>query len=65
MNFKFYRPQLEYIDILEPSLRNTGEYIISPANYRMRQNINNDLQFGFIQINLTNPNAYSGLSITP
>lgn len=65
MNFKFYRPQLEYIDVLEPSLRNIGEYIIAPANYRMRQNINNDLQFGFIQVNLTNPNSYSGLPITP
>lgn len=65
MNFKFYRPQLEFIDVLEPSLRNNGEYIIAPANYRMRQNINNDLQFGFIQINLTNPNSYSGLPITP
>lgn len=65
LNSKFHRPQLEYIDVLEPSLRNIGEYTIAPANYRMRQNINNDLQFGFIQINLTNPNSYSGLPITP
>ncbi|XP_037921986.1 protein mesh isoform X5 [Hermetia illucens] len=60
------RPQLEYIDMIDASITNTGSYIIAPANYRNRWNPNNnDMQFGFIHINLTNPTDYSGLDISP
>ena len=60
------RPQLEYIDMLEEQITNTGVYTIAPANYRLRDNIRNvDMQFGFIQINLTNPEQFSGLRISP
>ncbi|XP_033217639.1 protein mesh isoform X2 [Belonocnema kinseyi] len=59
-------PQLEYIDILEEGTTNTGIYTITPANYRNRENFfHQDMHFGFIQINLTNPSQYSGLDITP
>lgn len=60
------RPELEYIDMLEEQYTNTGVYVISPANFRLRNNPRNvDMQFGFIQINLTNPEQFSGLSISP
>ena len=50
------RPELEFIDMIETQLTNTGAYTIIPANYRMRDNPRTvDMQFGFIQINLTNP----------
>uniref|UniRef100_T1PEZ0 AMOP domain protein n=1 Tax=Musca domestica TaxID=7370 RepID=T1PEZ0_MUSDO len=58
-------PQLEYIDVIEAASSNTGHYIISPQNYINRNNINNDLQFGFIQINLTDPQQYNNLKISP
>ncbi|XP_036324062.1 protein mesh isoform X2 [Rhagoletis pomonella] len=58
-------PQLEYIDVIEAGLTNTGSYVIYPNNYINRNNYNNDLQFGFLQINLTNPQQYSGLKISP
>uniref|UniRef100_A0A1B0FP21 Sushi domain-containing protein n=1 Tax=Glossina morsitans morsitans TaxID=37546 RepID=A0A1B0FP21_GLOMM len=58
-------PQLEYIDVIEAGLTNTGHYIIAPQNYVNRNNINNDLQFGFLQINLTDPQQYNGLQISP
>uniref|UniRef100_A0A0K8UMU0 Extracellular domains-containing protein CG31004 n=1 Tax=Bactrocera latifrons TaxID=174628 RepID=A0A0K8UMU0_BACLA len=58
-------PQLEYIDSIEAGLTNTGSYVIYPKNYVNRNNYNNDLQFGFLQINLTNPEQYSGLKISP
>uniref|UniRef100_A0A0A1WDK4 Extracellular domains-containing protein CG31004 n=1 Tax=Zeugodacus cucurbitae TaxID=28588 RepID=A0A0A1WDK4_ZEUCU len=58
-------PQLEYIDVIEAGLTNTGSYVIYPKNYVNRNNYNNDLQFGFLQINLTNPEQYSGLKISP
>ncbi|XP_020713696.1 protein mesh isoform X3 [Ceratitis capitata] len=58
-------PQLEYIDTIEAGLTNTGSYVIYPNNYINRNNYNNDLQFGFLQINLTNPEQYSGLKISP
>lgn len=61
-----YSPQLEYIDMIETGITNTGVYTIAPANYRLRDNrANNDMQFGFIQINLTNPENFSGLRISP
>ncbi|KAJ6640082.1 Protein mesh [Pseudolycoriella hygida] len=60
------RPQLEYIDNLDAGMTNTGVYVISPANYRNRDNnATRDMQFGFIQINLTNPETFSGLRISP
>ncbi|EDV90809.1 protein mesh isoform X2 [Drosophila grimshawi] len=58
-------PQLEYIDIIEASLTNTGSYVITPSNYLNRHNINNDMQFGFLQINLTQPAQYSNLALSP
>lgn len=61
-----FRPQLEYIDVLESSATNTGVYVIGSGNYRNRDNRKQvDMQFGFIQINLTNPEQYSGLRISP
>ncbi|XP_008548218.1 protein mesh isoform X3 [Microplitis demolitor] len=60
------RSEFEYIDILERGTTNTGEYIIVPAAYRNRETpYQLNMQFGFIQINLTNPAEYSGLQITP
>lgn len=60
------RPELEYIDVLEETITNTGAYTIAPGNYRLRNNHRvNDMQFGFIQINLTNPENFNGLRITP
>lgn len=60
------RPELEYIDMLEPSTTNVGYYTIAPNNYRQRDNrIHTDMQFGFIKINLTNPEQYAGLSVSP
>lgn len=59
-------PQLEYIDLIEGGTTNTGVYIIGTGNYRNRDNRKQvDMQFGFIQINLTNPEQYSGLPISP
>ncbi|XP_035785156.1 protein mesh-like isoform X2 [Anopheles albimanus] len=60
------RPELEFIDMLETQLTNTGVYTIVPANYRNRDNTRTvDMQFGFIQINLTNPEQYNNLRISP
>lgn len=60
------RPELEYIDMLEPSTMNAGYYMIAPNNYRQRDNrMHTDMQFGFIKINLTNPDQYAGLTISP
>ncbi|XP_072945598.1 protein mesh isoform X1 [Epargyreus clarus] len=60
------RPQLEYIDMIEVGVANTGEYIINPQNFRNRDNImHNDMQFGFLQINLTTPEVFKGVSISP
>ncbi|XP_068155674.1 protein mesh isoform X2 [Drosophila tropicalis] len=58
-------PQLEYIDVIEASYSNTGSYVITPSNYINRNNINSDMQFGFLQINLTQPEQYSGLALSP
>lgn len=61
-----FSPQLEFIDTLESSTSNTGVYVISPGNYRNRDNRKHvDMQFGFIRIELTNPEQYSGLPISP
>lgn len=62
----FCRPQLIYIDMLENSITNAGFYTINPENYRVRENPDLlNLEFGFIQINLTNPEQYSGLKLSP
>lgn len=62
----YFRPELEYIDMIEAQLTNTGSYTIAPANYRLRDNPRTvDMQFGFIQINLTNPEQFNGLAISP
>ncbi|KAL1114994.1 hypothetical protein AAG570_007817, partial [Ranatra chinensis] len=59
-------PQFKYIDLLEAGVPNTGSYIISPANYRQRNNYYlDDMVYGFLQINLTNPTQYEGLTISP
>lgn len=60
-----FSPQLQYIDVIEESATNTGHYTISPQNYINRNNINSDMQFGFLQINLTNPQQYNNLQISP
>lgn len=60
------RPQLEYIDMISAGVANTGEYTILPQEFRNRENImHNDMQFGFLQINLTTPDVYKGISISP
>lgn len=47
------KPEFIYIDQLV-TLQNAGEYTISPGEYANRDNTPlQDLQFGFIQINLT------------
>lgn len=52
--------------MLESGTTNLGAYIISASNYRNRDNRKHvDMQFGFIQINLTNPENFSGLRISP
>ncbi|XP_049791789.1 protein mesh isoform X2 [Schistocerca nitens] len=59
-------PELVYIDILETGTPNAGSFTIAPANFRNRNNyLVTDAHFGFIQINLTNPEIYAGSSISP
>lgn len=60
------KPELQFIDILAEGVQNGGVYTIAPGDYRLRDNIlTSDMQFGFIQINLTNPTENSGMSISP
>jgi len=60
------RPELLYIDMIEESAVNTGTYTISPGNFRSRSNPRVDnLKFGFIHINLTNPATHAGLTVSP
>lgn len=56
-----------FIDTIEASITNTGTYTIAPANYRLRDNRLNttNVQFGFLQIRLNNPEQFSGLRISP
>lgn len=43
-----------------------GYYIIRPAKYRDEYNpYQQDLTFGFLQLNLTEPFQHTGLNITP
>lgn len=61
-------PDFVYIDVLAEGVTNTGEYTISPATYRNRDNrAFQDLRFGFIQINLTDSITVgsSDVTITP
>ncbi|BES91125.1 AMOP [Nesidiocoris tenuis] len=61
------RPQFMYIDTLENSVTNAGAYTIIPASYKNRNNIDkfDSIMYGFVQINLTVPISYRGLTITP
>ncbi|XP_076249642.1 sushi domain containing 2 mesh [Calliopsis andreniformis] len=59
-------PEFEYITVLEVAYTNLGYYIIRPAKYRDENNpYQQDMTFGFIQLNLTEPNQYFSLNITP
>ncbi|KAK2579800.1 hypothetical protein KPH14_008682 [Odynerus spinipes] len=59
-------PELKFISDLEPSYSNTGSYVIRPSNYRDAYNPDvQDMVFGFIKINLTDPAQYSGINISP
>lgn len=53
--------------MIETGIVNNGQFTIAPANYRLRNNNATvmRMQFGFIQINLTNPEQFSGLRISP
>ncbi|XP_058804487.1 protein mesh isoform X2 [Phymastichus coffea] len=60
------KPELEYINMIEEGTTNTGAYTITPANFKNRQDYRTlDMEFGFIQINLTNPHQYNDLEISP
>ncbi|XP_043516783.1 protein mesh isoform X1 [Frieseomelitta varia] len=59
-------PEFEYITTLEAAYTNLGSYIIRPATYRDFHNpYQQDITFGFIQLNLTDPSQQTGLNITP
>lgn len=65
-------PEFVYIDSLATGITNTGEFTISPASYRNRDNrALSDVRFGFIQVNLTDSIPIDGttsgntVSITP
>ncbi|XP_076767109.1 sushi domain containing 2 mesh isoform X1 [Xylocopa sonorina] len=59
-------PEFEYITILEGAYTNLGSYVIRPATYRDMENpFQQDLTFGFIQLNLTEPSQHTGYDITP
>jgi hypothetical protein len=57
---------LSYTVMLQESAVNSGTYTISPGNFRSRSNPATDnLKFGFIHINLTNPAQHAGLTVSP
>ncbi|XP_076298294.1 sushi domain containing 2 mesh isoform X2 [Lasioglossum baleicum] len=59
-------PEFEFITTLENGLTNQGEYIVTPAKYRDADNpYQQDMTFGFIQLNLTDPQQTSLINITP
>ncbi|XP_054014766.1 protein mesh isoform X1 [Hylaeus anthracinus] len=59
-------PDFQYITTLEPSYTNLGYYIIQPAKYRDEYNpYQQDMAFGFIMLNLTDPQQNTGHNITP
>ncbi|XP_055381358.1 protein mesh-like [Condylostylus longicornis] len=46
---------LTFVDVIESSAPNTGEYTITPKDFRSRNNFEHShIEFGFIQINTTN-----------
>ncbi|XP_017783258.1 PREDICTED: protein mesh isoform X2 [Nicrophorus vespilloides] len=48
------RPEFVYIDTIQDSTQNAGDFVITPGTYRNRENPRySDIKFGFIQINLT------------
>lgn len=54
------------IDTLETQLVNKGNHTLYMNNYRNRDNRKHvDMQFGFIRIELTNPQDYIGLKDSP
>ncbi|XP_076646307.1 sushi domain containing 2 mesh isoform X1 [Halictus rubicundus] len=59
-------PEFEYITTLESAHKNVGYYLITPAKYRDEYNpYQQDMTFGFIQLNLTDPQQNSHINITP
>lgn len=59
-------PNMQMIDTIEQSTVNTGVYVISPANFRLRDNGNlTHFQFGFLRITLNDPVNMVGLPISP
>ncbi|XP_392408.3 protein mesh isoform X2 [Apis mellifera] len=59
-------PEFEYITTLERAYTNLGYYIIRPATYRDENNpYQQDMTFGFLQLNLTDPEQHTGFNITP
>ncbi|XP_031838730.1 sushi domain containing 2 mesh isoform X2 [Nomia melanderi] len=59
-------PEFEYITLLEAAYQNTGFYNIVPATYRDAYHpYQQDMTFGFIQLNLTNPKQHSDQNVTP
>lgn len=60
-HFKFHSSPIS-----QEGVANSGSYTIAPPAYRNRYNWNmHDVRFGFIQINLTNPVTYAGLTVSP
>jgi len=50
----------------QENIPNSGEYVIKPIAFEDRDNTPNlDLTFGFLQIQLSNPTTYFGISISP
>jgi hypothetical protein len=61
-----YKIILSDTTMLQESAVNSGAYTISPGNFRSRSNPATDnLKFGFIHINLTNPAQHAGLTVSP
>lgn len=61
------RPKLEYMDMIDANVANSGEYIIDTDNYR-HSDISPELvniKIGFIQINMTTPEIVNGVQISP
>ncbi|XP_059481831.1 protein mesh isoform X2 [Neocloeon triangulifer] len=60
------RPELLYITRLVSSVTNQGFYELTPASYKdFNDFMVNDLKFGFIQINLTDPMTYGEMPVNP
>lgn len=60
------KPNIQQIDVIEQSTINSGVYVISPANFRLRDNANmTHFQFGFLRITLNDPRNTVGLPVGP